>query len=200
MHSTTSSTPCSWNPGRQPVSGVQRSRSVRPHFRRPAPRTGHAGRHRRPSATTCRILCTPTSFSRVIRTTPWTSSSSAVRDGRSIATRQVTVAQDGRTLLTAMASFHTNPCGTRTRPAATVACRRPRNYLCCSTGWSTPRRRCGETRDLDRRPATAGDADRGAAHIPGRCAGIGPAVTLDAPTARHRRSPRPSQRHARLRK
>jgi acyl-CoA thioesterase II len=32
-----------------------------------------------------------------------------VRDGRSIATRQITVAQDGRTLLTAIASFHTNP-------------------------------------------------------------------------------------------
>ena len=32
-----------------------------------------------------------------------------VRDGRSIATRQVTVVQDGRTLLTAIASFHTNP-------------------------------------------------------------------------------------------
>jgi acyl-CoA thioesterase II len=32
-----------------------------------------------------------------------------VRDGRSIAIRQVTVMQDGRTLLTAVASFHTNP-------------------------------------------------------------------------------------------
>lgn len=32
-----------------------------------------------------------------------------VRDGRSMATRQITVAQDGRTLLTAIASFHTNP-------------------------------------------------------------------------------------------
>ncbi len=32
-----------------------------------------------------------------------------VRDGRSTATRQVTVVQDGRTLLTAIASFHTNP-------------------------------------------------------------------------------------------
>ncbi|SEH89373.1 acyl-CoA thioesterase-2 [Mycolicibacterium rutilum] len=32
-----------------------------------------------------------------------------VRDGRSMATRQVTVAQGERTLLTAMASFHTNP-------------------------------------------------------------------------------------------
>ncbi|MGZ5376677.1 MAG: acyl-CoA thioesterase [Mycobacterium sp.] len=32
-----------------------------------------------------------------------------VRDGRSISTRQVTVAQGGRTLLTAIASFHTNP-------------------------------------------------------------------------------------------
>ncbi|MGO4443305.1 acyl-CoA thioesterase [Mycobacterium sp. 2YAF39] len=32
-----------------------------------------------------------------------------VRDGRSISTRQVTLAQDGRTLLTAIASFHTNP-------------------------------------------------------------------------------------------
>jgi acyl-CoA thioesterase-2 len=32
-----------------------------------------------------------------------------VRDGRSIAIRQVTVMQDGRTLLTAIASFHTNP-------------------------------------------------------------------------------------------
>ncbi|MGV0850770.1 acyl-CoA thioesterase [Mycolicibacterium phlei] len=33
----------------------------------------------------------------------------AVRDGRSMATRQVTLAQGERTLLTAMASFHTNP-------------------------------------------------------------------------------------------
>jgi acyl-CoA thioesterase II len=32
-----------------------------------------------------------------------------VRDGRSIAIRQVTVMQGGRTLLTALASFHTNP-------------------------------------------------------------------------------------------
>ncbi|WP_006245985.1 acyl-CoA thioesterase [Mycolicibacterium tusciae] len=32
-----------------------------------------------------------------------------VRDGRSMATRRITVAQDGRTLLTAIASFHTNP-------------------------------------------------------------------------------------------
>ncbi|ADT98897.1 MULTISPECIES: acyl-CoA thioesterase [Mycolicibacterium] len=32
-----------------------------------------------------------------------------VRDGRSMATRQVTIAQGERTLLTAMASFHTNP-------------------------------------------------------------------------------------------
>lgn len=33
----------------------------------------------------------------------------AVRDGRSMATRRVTVAQGERTLLTAMASFHSNP-------------------------------------------------------------------------------------------
>ncbi|OBH00184.1 acyl-CoA thioesterase II [Mycobacterium sp. E136] len=32
-----------------------------------------------------------------------------VRDGRSMATRQVTIAQGDRTLLTALASFHTNP-------------------------------------------------------------------------------------------
>ncbi len=32
-----------------------------------------------------------------------------VRDGRSVATRRVTVAQGDRTLLTALASFHTNP-------------------------------------------------------------------------------------------
>ena len=32
-----------------------------------------------------------------------------VRDGRSMATRQVNVLQEGRTLLTAIASFHTNP-------------------------------------------------------------------------------------------
>ncbi|BBY83196.1 thioesterase family protein [Mycolicibacterium pulveris] len=33
----------------------------------------------------------------------------AVRDGRSMATRQVTITQGDRTLLTALASFHTNP-------------------------------------------------------------------------------------------
>ncbi len=32
-----------------------------------------------------------------------------VRDGRSMATRQITVTQDGREILTAIASFHTNP-------------------------------------------------------------------------------------------
>ena len=32
-----------------------------------------------------------------------------VRDGRSIAARRITIAQDGRTLMIAMASFHDNP-------------------------------------------------------------------------------------------
>ena len=39
-----------------------------------------------------------------------------VRDGRSMATRQVTVAQGNRTLLTALASFHTNPAGPELGP------------------------------------------------------------------------------------
>lgn len=40
-----------------------------------------------------------------------------VRDGRTMATRRVTISQDDRTLLVAMASFHTNPGG----PALEVA-------------------------------------------------------------------------------
>jgi acyl-CoA thioesterase II len=36
-----------------------------------------------------------------------------VRDGRSISTRRITVEQDGRTLLTAIASFHAGPAGSQ---------------------------------------------------------------------------------------
>ena len=109
-----------------------------------------------------------------------------VRDGRSIATRQVTVVQAGRTLLTAIASFHTNPAEPDLRPTATARTAARGTTAVAALGGVHPAGDAPERRDLDRCPTSAGNADRGSTHLPGWCAGNGGALPLDAPTARDR--------------
>ena len=85
--------------------------------------------------TTFRTPCTHISFRRAIGV-PVDIGVVQVRDGRSMATRQVSVSQSDRTLLTALASFHTNPAEpelTQRRPTS-----RHRGQPLFSTGFRVP--------------------------------------------------------------
>ncbi len=109
-----------------------------------------------------------------------------VRDGRSMAARQVTVIQQGRNLLTAIASFHTNPAEPELAQPQLSVPPPEETTAAAALGAIRPSGDAPDRADLDRHSAASGDADRGAAHVSGRCAGGRTAIALDAPAARHR--------------
>ena len=177
---------CSWSaPCDNRFQATNEAGSVWPHFRWSAPCAGKAhagvGDRRGPHAAfSARLLRSDRRFA----TTGSRLSSSSVRDGRSMATRQVTVAQGDRALLTALASFHSNPSEPEFDPGYRWTCRRRKRCLCFSTGCIRRPPAMRGTRRRGSTPRPRWNADRRTDDVPGRRTASGTAFALDAPAAK----------------